>query len=142
MSNIQDNYIDLVRFIGIFLVIWEHLNSFQDDNYIIKKAIYTFHMPLFFILSGFLTKDTLMDKSKTNVSFTFLSNEVNKLVISYLLYNIIALYRVWNIVRTLVVFPQSNTQHGSLMPYLKRELQIILFRRKRSRFYGLFVFKS
>ena len=73
MSNIQDNYIDLVRFIGIFLVIWEHLNPFQDDNYIIKKAIYTFHMPLFFILSGFLTKDTLMDKSKTNVSFTFLS---------------------------------------------------------------------
>ncbi|RHH41314.1 hypothetical protein DW206_20840 [Bacteroides ovatus] len=142
MSNIQDNYIDLVRFIGIFLVIWEHLNPFQDDNYIIKKAIYTFHMPLFFILSGFLTKDTLMDKSKTNVSFTFLSNEVNKLVISYLLYNIIALYRVGNIVRTLVVFPQSNTQHGSLMPYLKRELQIILFRRKRSRFYGLFVFKS
>lgn len=42
-------YIDLIKGFAIFLVVWGHIDTIQP----IKSVIYSFHMPLFFILSGF-----------------------------------------------------------------------------------------
>lgn len=45
-------YIDVARGLGIFLVIIGHLNT----NEILHNTIYSFHMPFFFFLSGYLNK--------------------------------------------------------------------------------------
>ena len=46
------DYIDIAKGIGIILVILGHRNISTD----IKQFIYTFYMPLFFMLSGYLFK--------------------------------------------------------------------------------------
>ena len=43
---LRDKYIDILKGIGIILVIWGHCSSFLFNE------IYAFHMPLFFFLSG------------------------------------------------------------------------------------------
>ena len=43
-------WIDCIKGIGIFLVVLGHI---YKDNYI-GQWIYSFHMPLFFMLSGYL----------------------------------------------------------------------------------------
>ena len=56
------DYIDTARFLGIFLVYHGHVvermmylgNVAAAHQY---KFIYSFHMPLFFVLSGFIAKD-------------------------------------------------------------------------------------
>ena len=53
----QDNninrvqFIDVARSVAIFLVVWGHT---AGGN--ISKTIYSFHMPLFFLISGMLLK--------------------------------------------------------------------------------------
>lgn len=49
------NWLDWAKFIGITLVVMGHL-PFTDK--FINQLIYSFHMPLFFILAGFLFKPT------------------------------------------------------------------------------------
>lgn len=62
MSNIQnrrDGFIDFLKGIAIFLVLWGHsiqyltCNGSFSDN-IFFKVIYSFHMPLFTFLSGYV----------------------------------------------------------------------------------------
>lgn len=53
-EQLHKEYIDLIRGIGIILVVIGHAGS----PAIVRKVIYSFHMPLFFILSGFLYNDT------------------------------------------------------------------------------------
>ncbi|MEO0289433.1 MAG: acyltransferase family protein [candidate division WOR-3 bacterium] len=50
--NRRENFIDIAKSIGIFLVVLGHTEI--DQN--LKTFIYSFHMPLFFIISGFLLK--------------------------------------------------------------------------------------
>lgn len=45
------NYIDWMKALGMFFIIWGHLNP----EYI-KDCIYTFSVPSFFVISGFLFK--------------------------------------------------------------------------------------
>lgn len=58
-TNIRLTYIDIARGIAILLVVIGHLNQFYRNNLDISNPkmlsfIYTFHMPLFFIISGML----------------------------------------------------------------------------------------
>ena len=46
-------YIDIIKGIAIILVIMGHVLS---DPSLLRNAIYTFHMPLFFIISGYFLK--------------------------------------------------------------------------------------
>lgn len=50
-------WIDTVKGIGLFLVVLGHL-WYGSNQPAINTAIYSFHMPLFFILSGFVTRST------------------------------------------------------------------------------------
>lgn len=45
-------YIDVMRGIGIFLVVFAHIHAAEGKS--INGFIYTFHMPLFFFVSGFV----------------------------------------------------------------------------------------
>lgn len=82
-SNINTNYIDLARFVGIYAVVLGHFTPFigvGDD--IGRKLLYAFHVPLFFVVSGMLSKPTPILKS-------FYS-----LMIPYLIYNIISIIKM------------------------------------------------
>ena len=52
-ENKRIQYIDIAKTLGIILVIAGHIVSSDTE---IKKVIYSFHMPLFFMLSGMLLK--------------------------------------------------------------------------------------
>lgn len=52
-------YIDATRGFAIFLVVLGHvlnigMNNY-DENHFLHRLIYSFHMPLFFFLSGFVS---------------------------------------------------------------------------------------
>lgn len=56
----RNYYFDNAKFILIFLVVFGHLlRAFIEDNevfFALYKAIYTFHMPAFILISGFFAK--------------------------------------------------------------------------------------
>lgn len=77
------NYIDLARFIAIYAVVLGHFHPFIGiDNIVGRKLIYMFHMPIFFIISGMLSKPTPVKK----VAYS--------LLIPYLIYNIISIIKL------------------------------------------------
>lgn len=61
----QYPWIDVVKSIGVYLVVLGHL-LYQGSIPIINQLIYSFHMPLFFILSGYLYK---FKDNETNSEF-------------------------------------------------------------------------
>lgn len=68
--------IDILKGIGIILVVIGH-----NSSGVLRNFIYTFHMPLFFIISGFLF-------SKKNIK-DYLMNSFQRLLIPYFLFLIL-----------------------------------------------------
>lgn len=62
-------YIDVVKVLGIYLVILGHLPL---TNIIFTKFIFSFHMPLFFFCSGYLFK-------KNNNIYSDIKKNIHKL---------------------------------------------------------------
>lgn len=79
--NNRINWIDWGKAIGIFLVVIGHC-PYDDHTAIYQQFIYSFHMPLFFLLSGilFTTPDNFKNLLKKNIT---------SLIIPYILFNII-----------------------------------------------------
>lgn len=83
-------YIDIARGIAILFVIIGHMNQFYRDNLGMPHPkmlafIYTFHMPLFFIISGIL----FSEKSFRETSFSkFLIKKIKSLIVPYLFLDI------------------------------------------------------
>lgn len=81
MTSKRVIYIDLCKTYGLFLVILGHGRLCPESW---QQFIYSFHMPLFFILSGLLYKwksfkDTLI-------------NDIKRLLIPYLIINLICFF--------------------------------------------------
>lgn len=76
------NYIDVARFIGIYLVVFGHITLLHKYSYL-SYMIYAFHMPLFFMLSGILHKS----QSSKRKSF---NNNFYRLIIPFFIYNGVA----------------------------------------------------
>lgn len=72
----RNQIIDLIKGIGIFLVVLGH------NNTILTNFIYSFHMPLFFIASGLLYKE-IKDYR------IFVLNKINSILIPYYLFSIL-----------------------------------------------------
>ena len=49
----RDNTIDIMKGITILLMVYAHIS----DAEIVNRIIFSFHMPLFFLLGGYLSKD-------------------------------------------------------------------------------------
>lgn len=77
-------YIDIAKGLGIILVCIGHFNISNEDStlYNLFIWIYSFHMPLFFFLSGLL-----FDSKSKNTSF-FLYRKTITLIIPYLIFSI------------------------------------------------------
>lgn len=69
-------YIDIARGIGILLVVLGH-NDFGYISPFVYKLIYSFHMPLFFFLSGYFLKPSIP-------FFDFFKKRFNSLLMPYL----------------------------------------------------------
>ena len=76
-------FIDTLKAIGIILVVIGH------NDTILTKYIYSFHMPLFFFLSGI----TFNDDKWTNAK-SFIKSRIKSLLIPYFKYSII-LFIIW-----------------------------------------------
>ena len=73
-------YIDIMKAIGMILVIIGHINNFNQD---IKPYIYAFHMPLFFFIYGF----TKNEGNKKEVHFKdIFKKRFRTLIIPYFLW--------------------------------------------------------
>lgn len=87
MSEKRIDYLDIAKGIGIILVVLGH--SFPDASYtvgiqnpickVIFELIYTFHMPLFFFISGYLSPKLVIQKEKKMIL-----KRISSLLIPYL----------------------------------------------------------
>lgn len=70
-------FLDIARGIGIMLVVLGHLWSAPEE---LRKYIYSFHMPLFFVISGYLYND---NKYQFYRFREYLEVKLNQLIIPY-----------------------------------------------------------
>jgi len=80
-------WIDNLKAIGIFLVVWSH-HELEMPPFLLKY-IYAFHMPLFFIVSGYLFQPSRYENANA-----FLRRRVRTLVVPYLIFSLIT-YTFW-----------------------------------------------
>uniref|UniRef100_A0A7C3NH83 Acyltransferase 3 domain-containing protein n=1 Tax=candidate division WOR-3 bacterium TaxID=2052148 RepID=A0A7C3NH83_UNCW3 len=79
----REYWLDIAKSIGIFLVVLGHTSI--NEN--LKIFIYSFHIPLFFLISGFLFK--------TNDNFkNFFIKQFKRFIIPYYIFSIIT-YIFW-----------------------------------------------
>lgn len=78
VKTVRYNWIDWSKSIAIFLVIWGHV-PMQSETHTI---IYSFHMPLFFLISGYLynPKGTIKEE---------LYKDLKTLLLPYFIYQFI-----------------------------------------------------
>ena len=84
-NNSRINWIDWTKFIAITIVVFEHIPQPQDS--FLKFYIGIFHMPLFFFISGYLTKVRKDSKEE-------FSKWKRSIIIPYFIYNLI-FYPYW-----------------------------------------------
>jgi len=87
-------WIDVCRGIGILLVMYGHVLS-SDKN---RFLIYSFHMPLFFFLSGWVFKYNRAEKMKN-----FIIKNIKQIIIPYFIFAL-ATFTIWII----FLHPDSN----------------------------------
>lgn len=90
--NKKDNrieFLDTAKGIGIILVIIGHVST----NALINNWIYSFHMPLFFIISGYISGESIGIISTKK----FLKKKARSLLIPYFLFSILS-YLYWVII--------------------------------------------
>lgn len=84
MGTGRMNYIDVAKGIGIILVVFAHVNYTPE----VLVFIYSFHMPLFFLISGML-----FDKNKYPDFISFFKRRIKTLFIPYVIYEVISI--IW-----------------------------------------------
>ena len=88
----RENYIDVAKGIGIILVVLGHVIKLNDlhDMDVVYDIIYAFHMPLFFLISGYCAG---MKKSFRDISFVSQAKKVfTRLIVPYLVWSLIYLF--------------------------------------------------
>ena len=87
----RDKAIDILKGIGILFVILGHMNQVIPINLLIY--IYSFHMPLFFYISGYLYKEKYQEMSFKD----YFKKRLNQLLYPYLTFSIINF--VWILIK-------------------------------------------
>lgn len=82
----HNSKIDNTKGLLIILVIFGHVlsrNNLDSVNYFIYVMIYTFHMPLMFIISGYLSSSTLKRSFKENFILNFKKMIIPFIIVSF-----------------------------------------------------------
>lgn len=82
ITRTRINYVDIMKGIGIVLVVLGHTMLTPD----IKRYIYSFHMPLFFFISGYVFKNKQSIKNTD-----FIKNKAKRLLIPYVMFVLISM---------------------------------------------------
>lgn len=94
MQNKRNIWVDYAKGIGIILVVYGHVARgvfnakvpMNTDVYrVVDSAIYTFHMPLFFFLSGLFFYESFSNKKWIH----FISGKIDTIIYPYILWSII-----------------------------------------------------
>ncbi|MBU5337326.1 acyltransferase family protein [Intestinibacter bartlettii] len=83
-KNERLEYLDICKGFGIFAITLGHIYS---DNYF-KTWLCSFHLPLFFIISGILIKHTSSDRKKFG---NILSSRFKRLIIPYFMFELLVI---------------------------------------------------
>jgi len=79
------SFIDIARAIAIILIVFGHTIVHSSNCGIIFKLIYSFHVALFFIISGYVYKN------KNNNYFDFIKNKFIRIMIPYFIWGLLFL---------------------------------------------------
>ena len=80
MEQRRDNTVTYVKALGIILMVVSHVLS---SNMVVRKAIFTFHMPLFFLMSGYCFKEKYLDDGKQ-----FLIRKIKGIYVPFVLFSL------------------------------------------------------
>ena len=83
--NVRYDYLDLAKGFGILAVVWAHILTVGLSH----KVIYSFHMPLFFFISGMLFR-----REKFSSFGQFFGKRAKRLLVPYLVYSVIT-WGIW-----------------------------------------------
>lgn len=106
----RNAWVDYAKAIGIILVVYGHVARgvfnaglpMDEDNYLlVDSIIYSFHMPLFFFLSGLFFYDSLMKRGKAGL----IVNKVDTVVYPFI---------VWSLLQGLIEVVLSNYTNGDV----------------------------
>jgi len=79
----RDNTITIAKAIGILCVVMAHA---MNPEWLTWKVIYTFHMPLFFLLSGYCFKEKYLDDAKA-----FVVRKIKGIYVPIVIYSLVFL---------------------------------------------------
>lgn len=106
----RNAWVDYAKAIGIILVVYGHVARgvfnaglpMDESRYIlVDSIIYSFHMPLFFFLSGLFFYDSLVKRGKTGL----IVNKVDTIVYPFI---------VWSLLQGLIEVVLSNYTNGEV----------------------------
>ena len=128
------NYIDYMRGIAIILVVMGHLiqfNGFPTSNPVFE-FIYSFHMPLFFAISGYITQRVTSIETIYEY-FTYLKKKFLSIILLVAIYqslfikktmgNIILRRSIKNITIPWLMVSQNAIYHFSILWHLQSDMQ-------------------
>lgn len=78
------DWIDTLRGLCMFFVVWGH--AFPTNKWFLRKWIYSFHMPIFFFISGLVHRDE--DKLPFK---EFIRNKFRALIVPYIAVNVVCM---------------------------------------------------
>lgn len=86
MSN-RKQYLDDAKGIGILCIVFAHCSQYFPPFEVINRFVCSFHVPIFFIVSGILA-DNLKDKNRTISNSMYLKKIARSLLIPYAVFSI------------------------------------------------------
>jgi acyltransferase len=105
-------WIDYLKAVGIFLVVYGHTMGVLPP---LEKWIYSFHMPLFFLVSGFLMKPERLHHGFK----TFFTRATKSIMVPYIIFSLIC-YLFW-----LVIMRNMGTDAGEVTSVISPLLAIL-----------------
>ncbi len=114
MEKERLEFIDIAKGLGIFCVVSGHLMGEGGITFVgsmkLRELIYSFHMPLFFLISGILLRNSLGEES---YSTGFVIRRVKKAVQTLLIP-----YFLWSIIYYIVSDKNGNQNLVDWIPYV------------------------
>ncbi len=90
MNKIRIDYIDEIRGLAILLVVMGHIIQFNgiSTNNPVFEFIYSFHMPLFFAISGYITQK-VTHINNINQYILFIKKKCRSLIVPLLTWSLL-----------------------------------------------------
>lgn len=118
MVTERNRIIDAAKVIGVFLVVWAHLHGIYSNE---RLYIYSFHMPLFFLLSGMLHKFNNHIQVKK-----YIKKILYPVAVYFIIYSFLYLFFVKTNILEDCQMTMSTVEDGLIMKYLRCNLLALI----------------